>query len=170
MAANRLSTQFWRLLLVACCTLTGLLASESHGVVKSGGLPFPGATITATQGEKKVVTTTDDTGFYSFPDLEAGVWKLTMDALGLVTASREIGVATDVPGPEWDLKYQTLDALVNPPKPEAPVAPAVATPAPATTPAATTPAETKPTTPAAPAAATPPLQRPIRRPEAAAAG
>ena len=83
MAANRLFTPFWRLLLVACCTLTGLWASESHGVVKAGGLPVPGATVTAVLGDKKIVTTTDDSGFYSFPDLEDGAWKVPWRRWGL---------------------------------------------------------------------------------------
>lgn len=150
MAANRFFTHCRRLLLVACFFLTGLLASESHGVVKSGGLPVPGATIVATQGDKKVVTTTDDAGYYSFPELADGVWTITVEALGFVPASREIGVAEDAPGPEWDLKYQTLEAIANPTAPEAPK-----TPAPATAPAASATAEDKPAAPAVPAAAAP---------------
>src|SRR5580704_15574643 len=153
MAANRLYTHFWRLLLVACFTLTGLLASESHGVVKAGGLPVPGATVTATQGDKKVVTTTDDTGFYSFPDLPDGTWTLAVDAFGFAPAKRDIGVVDGMPGPEWDLKYQTLEAITNPPNPEAPAAPAAAAPSTNPVTAAATP-ETKPDTPATPAAAT----------------
>jgi hypothetical protein len=161
MAANRLNTHFWRLLLAACFTLTGLSASESHGSVKSGGLPVPGATVTATQGDQKVVTTTDETGYYSFPDLADGIWKISVEALGFVTASREIGVAADVPGPEWDLKYQTLEAITNPPKPEAPATapPSEAAPAGAAVapPAAATPAAPAATTSAA-AAANPPAK------------
>jgi hypothetical protein len=153
MAANRLYTHLWRLLLAACIVLTGLWASESHGTVKSGGLPVPGATVTATQGDKKVVTSTDDTGYYSFPELEDGVWTISVEALGFIKASREIGVVSGVPGPDWDLKYQTLESIANPPKPEtAPTAPATAPAANAT---ATPPAETKTPTPETPAAATP---------------
>lgn len=158
MAANRLSTHLGRLLLVACITVTGLLASEQHGTVKAGGLPVPGATVTATQGDKKVVTTTDDSGFYSFPDLADGVWTITVDSLGLVAASREIGVAPGAPSPEWDLKYETLEAIAAPSV--KPAAPATAPAAPATSAAATPPAEkaAETATPAAPAtaAATPP--------------
>ena len=103
MPANRLHTHLWRLLLVACFTVTGLLASETHGVVKAGGLPVPGATVTATQADKKVVTSTDDAGFYSFPELADGTWTLTVEALGFVTARKEVGVIAGIPGPEWDL-------------------------------------------------------------------
>ena len=152
MSANRLHTHLWRLLLAACITVTGLLASETHGVVKAGGQPVPGATVTATQADKKVVTSTDDAGFYSFPELADGTWTITVEALGLVTSVKDVGVISGIPGPEWDLKYQTLDAIANP-KPAAPVAPAAApTPAPA---APTTTGDTKPATPATPAAATP---------------
>ena len=154
MAANRLSTHFWRLLLVACITLTGLMASESHGVVKSGGLPVPGATVTATQGDKKVVTTTDDAGFYAFPNLEDGVWTISVESLGFVPAKRDIGVVDGAPGPEWDLKYQTLENIVNPPKPEAPAAAPATAANPATGTSGAAP-ENKPATPATPAATTP---------------
>ncbi|HEX3744243.1 MAG TPA: carboxypeptidase-like regulatory domain-containing protein [Bryobacteraceae bacterium] len=134
--------------------MTGLLASESHGVVKAGGLPVPGATVTAAQDGKKIVTTTDDQGFYSFPDLADGVWKVTVEALGFVTATRDIGVSANVPGPEWDMKYQSLDAIANPTKPEAaPIAPAPATPPAGTSDTKTAAAATPATPPAATAAA-----------------
>ena len=51
MPRNRVDMKLGRLVAV-CLAVTGLLASEHHGVVKSGGLPIPGATVTATQGEK----------------------------------------------------------------------------------------------------------------------
>jgi hypothetical protein len=153
MAANRFFPSLGRLLLVACFMLTGLLASESHGLVKSGNLPVPGATVTASQPDKpdvkQVVTTTDDLGAYSFPELADGVWTITVRALGFVTQNREIGVTEGAPGPTWDLKYQTLEGIEHP-QAETPVTPA--TPAPA----AGTPAAPAAGTPAAPATATPP--------------
>ncbi|HYL95381.1 MAG TPA: hypothetical protein VET69_06210, partial [Terriglobales bacterium] len=57
---------FFSRVLTACLMVAGLAASEHHGVVKSGGLPLPGATIRATQGDKKFITTTDDQGAYAF--------------------------------------------------------------------------------------------------------
>ena len=100
MAANRLYTHLWRLMLVACFTVTGLLlASEHHGVIKSGSLPVPGASITATQGDKKVVTTSDETGYYSFPELADGTWTITVESLGFVKDVKEVGVAPDAPSP-----------------------------------------------------------------------
>ena len=151
MAANRLFPSLGRLLLAACCTLTALAAAESHGVVKAGGLAVPGATVTAVKGDKKFVTTTDDNGFYSFPDLEDGTWKITVEAFGFVPATREIGVAPNLPGPEWDLKYQTLEAIANPSKAET-----VTVPAPGVPPAAEKAPAAPAVTPTAAAEAAPP--------------
>ena len=51
--------------------------SEYHGVVTFGGLPLPGATITATQAGKQFVTSSDLQGLFSFPRLrpESARWK-----------------------------------------------------------------------------------------------
>ena len=62
---------YWTLASVAC---TLLPASEHHGIVKFGGLAVPGATVTATQGDKKLAAVTDPQGIYSFADLPDGVW------------------------------------------------------------------------------------------------
>ena len=43
----------------------GQCALEYHGLVTFEGLPVPGATVTVTQGGKKLVNVTDTQGFYS---------------------------------------------------------------------------------------------------------
>jgi Carboxypeptidase regulatory-like domain len=132
------------------------MASEHHGTVKSGGLPVPGATVTATQGDQRQVTTTDETGKYTFADLRDGVWRIEVEMLGFAKLSNEVGIAYDAPAPDWNLKFLPLADIVKPPAPAATSAPA---PAPATTSENTkTPekAATPPTTTAsAPAAAAP---------------
>ena len=121
MSANRFYTSIGRLLLVAFVVVMGLMASEHHGNVKSGGLPVPGASVTATQGDKKVLTTTDENGSYSFPELADGVWTISIDMLGFDKVSREVGVAADAPSPIWDLNMQSLEAMTAPsPAPPAP--------------------------------------------------
>ena len=80
MALNRIHTYFGRAL-AAWIAVAGLLAAEHHGTVKSGGLPVPGATITATHGDKKHVTTTDENGRYAFADLPDG--RLVAEGAGL---------------------------------------------------------------------------------------
>ncbi len=61
-----------------------LAASEHHGQVKFGGLPIPGVTVTATQGDKKLVTVSDSQGMYSFPDLPEGAWTFEIEMLCFV--------------------------------------------------------------------------------------
>jgi hypothetical protein len=130
--------------LVACLSVACLLASEHHGWVKSGGVPVPGATITATQGDKSFVTSSDDSGAYSFPDLPDGVWTLRISMLGFSPVTRDIGVAAEAPSPNWELTVVTLDALRNQLKPPAPVATTPAAPAASTAKsAAATPAPTQ---------------------------
>src|ERR1017187_5132899 len=131
MPLYRIRNYFLRLIAV-WVALAGLFASEHHGVVKSGGLPVPGATITATQDSKKVVTTTDDQGAYMFPDLVEGVWTIQVEMLGFAEVSRDIGVAPDAPSPQWDLKLLSAAdlAAAMAPKP-APAAPATSNAAPA---------------------------------------
>ncbi len=145
MASKRTYLCFGRLL-AACLLATVLFASEHHGVVRSGGIPIPGATVTATQGSRKFVTTTDERGAYSFPNLDDGVWNIQVEMLGFDKASKEIGVAYNAPAPEWDLKLQTMQEIrtaLTAPKPAAPVATAAAGPAAAPAkPAAAPPAAT----------------------------
>src|SRR5437763_8034856 len=100
MPVNRVNLKLGRLVAV-CLAVSSLLASEHHGVVKSGGLPIPGATVTATQGDKKVVTTTDDEGKYAFPELADGVWNVQVEMLGFAKVTNEIGVAPNAPSPTW---------------------------------------------------------------------
>jgi hypothetical protein len=117
------------LALAACLSVACLVASEHHGWVKSGGVPVPGATITASQGDKSFVTSTDDSGAYSFPNLPDGVWTLRISMLGFSPVERDIGVAPDAPSPNWDLTVVTLDQLRKQLTPPAPPATVQATPA-----------------------------------------
>ena len=136
--------------MAACIVVSGLMAAEHHGTVKSGGLTVPGATITATQGDKKMVTTTDDQGDYSFPELADGTWTIDVEMLGFAKVTRDVGIASDAPPADWDLKLLPPGANLAPMPPAPPAAaPAPATPAPPTAVATAAPA-----TPAAPTAAT----------------
>ena len=138
--------------MAACIAVSGLMAAEHHGAVKSGGLAVPGATVTATQGDKKMVTTTDDQGDYSFPELADGTWTIDVEMLGFAKLTRDVGIASDAPAADWDLKLLPPGANLAPTPPAA-AAPAPVTPAPATVaPAPVTPAPAT-VAPAAPPAA-----------------
>ena len=111
-------------LILAWLAVFGLAAAEQHGQVKFGGLPVPGATVTATQGDKKLVAVTDPQGTYSFPDLADGVWTMQVEMLCFATLKQEVGVSASAPSPVWELKLLPLDEMkaVSAPQP----APAVA--------------------------------------------
>jgi hypothetical protein len=96
-------------LLVCCFAAIGLLAAEHHGIVKSAGLPVPGATVTALQGDKKIVTTTDEQGAYSFPNLEDGTWTIEVDMPGFTKLSRSVNIAASEI-PQFDLRLGSLQA------------------------------------------------------------
>src|ERR1039457_2774960 len=137
MALNRIHTHLGRLLAV-WITAAGLMAAEHHGMVKSGGLFIPGATVTATKGDKKLFTTTDENGRYSFADLADGTWLIEVEMLGFGKLSNEVGVAFDAPAAEWNLKFLSMSAI-----PAAAAAPATPAPAAAAaTATATAPAAT----------------------------
>src|SRR5689334_1865579 len=146
MPRNYRYSSVWRLVM-ASATATALLASEHRGVILSAGLPVPGATVTAINGDKKVVTTTDENGDYSFPNLEDGVWTVQVSMLGFAKATKEIGIAPAAPTAQWELKFQSLADL------KASIATAAAPPAASAAPASAlkvSPAKAPETTPAAP--------------------
>ncbi len=144
--------------MLAWLAVAALMASEHHGRVTANGVPVPGATVTATQGDKKLTTTTDENGTYAFPELADGVWTIQVEMLGFTRLTQDVGVAVDSPSPSWELKVLTLDALKKELAP-APTASASATPAPAPSAAPATTAEAKP-----PAAQTPKPSAPAPQP------
>ena len=82
---------------IALGVVTTLEASEHHGIVTFHGLPVPGAVVTATQGDRKVVTSTDDDGAYSLPDLVDGTWTIEVEMGGFAKVTHEMGVAPGAP-------------------------------------------------------------------------
>jgi len=118
----------WGLAILMSCGLLG--ASEHHGLVKFGGLPLPGATVTAKQGDKTFTAVTDFQGAYSFRDLPDGTWTVKVEMLCFSPVEREIVIAPNAPSPEWEMKllpFDEIKAAAPPPPASAPAA----TPAPA---------------------------------------
>jgi hypothetical protein len=94
---------------LACCfSVGGLMAAEQHGIVKSHGLPIPGATVIAAKGDKKLTTTTDEAGNYNFPNLEDGAWTITVEMSGFAKLSRR--VTPSASNSEWDLQLLPVQA------------------------------------------------------------
>lgn len=71
-------------------------AGRLEGIVLFGTVPVPGATITATRGEARLVTVSGDDGTYQFPVLLDGDWALRIELTGFepLTTSVSVGDAT----------------------------------------------------------------------------
>ncbi len=115
-------------IVLAWLTVTVLCATEHHGAVRFAGLPVPGATVTASQGNTKLVAITDQQGVYQFPDLANGIWTLQVEMLCFAPIKRDIDILPDAPSPVWDLKLLPLDDIraVASLAPSIPAAPPVA--------------------------------------------
>ena len=134
--------RLFRFVMVLALTVAMLFASEQQGVVTFGGLPVPGATVTATQGDKKFSTVTDAQGKYRFPDLADGAWTIQVEMLGFAPIKGEIMAAPGAPGATWEMKMLPLAEIHA----ETQLAP----PSQPTPPAAAQPGEQKPAAKAAP--------------------
>src|SRR5258706_7068943 len=97
--------------IVSWLGVLGLAASEHRGQVKFGGLPVPGATVIATQGEKKFTAISGEQGSYSFPNLPDGVWTIQVEMLCFSPIKQEVTAAPDAPASEWDLKLLPFEEI-----------------------------------------------------------
>jgi hypothetical protein len=87
-----------------------LPAAEHRGVVKSSGLPVPGASVTARVGEQTFSTSTDESGAYHFAKLPAGACQVEVEMMGFVTARLPLQVGDSAPDLEFSLQLGTNPA------------------------------------------------------------
>ena len=99
------------LLALSVFDLGAFPALEYHGQVTFGGLPVPGATITAVQGEKKFVSVTDQEGLFSFPELTDGTWAIEVEMQGFSTIKQDVLIAPDTVTAKWELSMLPLDLI-----------------------------------------------------------
>ena len=133
MTLGRLGKYLRLICAVSLLTTCGIVAaSEYHGQVTFAGLPVPGATVTATQNDKKFVAVTDQQGVFSFPDLTSGTWTIQVEMSGFSTIKDQVAVGSNTPpAPPWELKMLPLDQMKAEMMTESP-APAAAVPQPKT--------------------------------------
>ena len=93
-------------------SIRGFAVGNLAGKVTFAGLPVPGATVTAIQGDKKVVSATDLSGTYQIADLADGVWTIRIEMHGFETASQDITIPADAP-PTFQLKLLAFDEIVR---------------------------------------------------------
>src|SRR5579884_3835149 len=135
-----------RLLIVWPLLVAAAFASEHRGEVMFGALPVPGATVTATRGNQKLATVTDERGQYSFPALEDVAWTIEVQMQCFATVKRDVTVAPDAPAAEWQLallpagEIKTVEAA----RIAAPLPVSAQAASPGETNAAQAPAETRP--------------------------
>jgi trimeric autotransporter adhesin len=87
------------------------VASEYHGQITFGGLPVPGASVTATQGTKKLTAITDQHGIYVFPELADGGWTIEVEKLCFSTVRQDIVIARNTSAAEFELKLLPVDKI-----------------------------------------------------------
>src|SRR5579863_7631370 len=136
------------MLAIAWLSVLSLLASGHQGQVTFGGLPVPGATVTATQGDKKFTAITDPEGLYSFPDLTDGTWTIEVEMLGFSTVKQDVVVAPNAPPAKWELHLLPLTQINSAtPAVTAPAGPVSGTPITAPTQAPSKPEAAAPAKP-----------------------
>jgi trimeric autotransporter adhesin len=96
------------LLAIHLSMAASLIAAGHRGEVKYGGLPLPGASVTASAGSKKFVAVSGPDGLYAIPDLADGTWQLQVEMLCFATLKRDVVVAAGAPAAEWDMKLLPL--------------------------------------------------------------
>jgi len=131
-------------LLILSAAVLPLLGSEHHGTVKFGGLPLPGATVTAKpmnakDGDKSFSAITNLDGVYTFADLPDGAWTIQVEMPLFASMQQEVTVGAGAAAADWDLKLLPADqisAIVTPAPPRLQVADTpTSAPAPTTAPA-----------------------------------
>jgi len=83
-------------------------ASPYRGLVTFGGLPLPGATVTATQGTKTETAVSDANGAFQFDDLADGKWTIDIAMQCFAPSHAEVMIAPNLPAAMYELKL--LDA------------------------------------------------------------
>ena len=89
-----------------------VVAADHSGHVTATGVPVPGATVTATQGERRFVTTTGLQGTYHL-ELSDGVWTIRVEMPGFAPQAREMAVRTGAPAAAWELALLSFESITR---------------------------------------------------------
>jgi hypothetical protein len=125
MIKRRWSTRCLIALLLCLCMPASAHASSYFGQITFGGLPLPGATITATQGTKAISVTSDEGGVFHFDELPDGQWKIEITMLCFQTIDADVTIAPKMSGAKYELQLLPTDQLqalakAPPPQPNSP--------------------------------------------------
>jgi trimeric autotransporter adhesin len=109
----------------------GVAAADHHGQVTFAGLPVPGATVTAIQGDTQRATVTDQQGVYHLANLADGAWTIRIEMLGFAPFSQGITIPAEAPS-TFTLRLLPFDQItagLPPPAIETPPVTGVQVPA-----------------------------------------
>ncbi|HEY2843468.1 MAG TPA: TonB-dependent receptor, partial [Bryobacteraceae bacterium] len=84
------------------------------GTVKAGNQPIPGVTVRATQGERSLVTLTDDNGAFRFDGMTPGAWVVEADMFGFDHLRRDVQVAATPASLDLTLQLSARAAVPAP--------------------------------------------------------
>ncbi len=87
------------------------VAADDHGFVTFNGLPVPGATITAIQGDKKIVVSSDSDGRYDISGLGDGMYTLRVEMLGFAAVTRDVRAGDESPAPTLELSLLPFEEI-----------------------------------------------------------
>ena len=90
------------------------------GTIKAGGQPIPGATVRATQGERSLVTLTDDNGAFRFDGMTPGAWVVEADMFGFDHLRRDVQIAAAPTSLDLTLQLSARAAVPAPARPARP--------------------------------------------------
>jgi trimeric autotransporter adhesin len=109
-------------LLLAAASTRAFTASDLSGRVLFSGLPVPGATVTATRGDRVVSTVSDDDGAFRFAALEDGTWALRVEMRGFVAVRRDVALPLEGGPLTCTLTMRRYEEIVGSTPPPPPVA------------------------------------------------
>ena len=98
-------------------------ADEHSGRVTLGGVPVPGARVTASQGEQRVIVSTGPDGTYRLTMPAEGMWTIRVEMIGFSPLTREVAIGGGNGKPEaWELTilpFAEITRGLPPPPPSA---------------------------------------------------
>lgn len=92
---------------------TAWRAQAQSGFVRANGQSIPGATVTATQGDKTVSTVTDPDGYFAFPLLPAGKWTVKVEMFGFEPVDKQIEFGSTPVTLELQLKQSDFQRRIE---------------------------------------------------------
>ena len=94
-------------------------AAEYYGQVIFGRVPVPGATVTATQGDMRLTTSTDAQGIFRLTDIADGPWSIRIEMRGFADLTREVTIGPDAQPVMWELSLLPFEEIAKslPPPP-----------------------------------------------------